>query len=121
MENQKQTTVVLKNIRVSPQKLNLVAKMIRRMDVNDAINALKFSPKRVSDDVLKAVRSAVANAEFNHAMDVDNLYIKEAHVGKGTCMRRFSARGRSRSGVIRKLFSRISIVVEERETMEEKN
>ena len=72
---------VIRNLRVSPQKLNLVAAMIRGMDVNKAIAALTFSRRRISGDVKKALQSAIANAENNHSLDVDRLYVKEAHVG----------------------------------------
>ena len=112
--SEKSAQVELRNIRVSPQKLNLVAQSIRGVKVDKAMNALRFSQKRVANDVLKALRSAVANAETNHALDVDNLYVDQAFVGKGLCMRRFHARGRSRNGIVKKLFSHLRIVVTEK-------
>ena len=106
---------VLLNLRVSPQKLNLVAAMIRGMDAEKALAALTFSRRRISDDVKKAVQSAIANAENNHQLDVDRLYVKEASVGKALTMRRFRPRARGRIGRIRKPFSHLTIVVGERE------
>jgi large subunit ribosomal protein L22 len=106
---------VLRNLRISPQKLNLVATMIRGMDAGKALAALTFSRRRISDDVKKAVQSAIANAENNHQLDVDRLYVKEASVGKALTMRRFRPRARGRMGRIRKPFSHLTIVVGERE------
>ena len=105
---------VVRNIRVSPQKLNLVAAMIRGMDVNKAIATLTFSRRRISNDVEKALQSAIANAENNHSLDVDRLYVKEAHVGKGLVMKRFKARARGRGARILKPFSLLTIIVGER-------
>ncbi|MDB2391249.1 50S ribosomal protein L22 [Alphaproteobacteria bacterium] len=105
---------VVRNIRVSPQKLNLVAAMIRGMDVNKAIATLTFSRRRISNDVEKALQSAIANAENNHSLDVDRLYVKEAHVGKGLVMKRFKARARGRGARILKPFSHLTIIVGER-------
>ena len=105
---------VLRNLRISPQKLNLVAAMIRGMDVNKAIATLTFSRRRISGDVKKALQSAIANAENNHSLDVDRLYVKEAHVGKGLVMKRFRARAKGRGARILKPFSHLTIVVGER-------
>ena len=104
-----------KQLRTSPQKLNLVAQMIRGLDAQKALSALTFSRRRISDDVKKAVQSAIANAENNHQLDVDRLYVKEASVGKALTMRRFRPRARGRVGRIRKPFSHLTIVVGERE------
>jgi large subunit ribosomal protein L22 len=106
---------VLRNLRVSPQKLNLVATMIRGMDAEKALAALTFSRRRISDDVKKAVQSAIANAENNHQLDVDRLFIKEASVGKAITMRRFRPRARGRTGRIRKPFSHLTVIVRERQ------
>ena len=95
---------VVRNLRVSPQKLNLVATMIRGMDVNKAIAALSFSRRRIAGDVKKALQSAIANAENNHSLDVDRLFVKEAHVGKGLVMKRFRARAKGRGARILKPF-----------------
>ena len=105
---------IVRNIRVSPQKLNLVAAMIRGMDVNKAIATLTFSRRRISNDVQKALQSAIANAENNHSLDVDRLYVKEAHVGKGLVMKRFKARARGRGARILKPYSHLTIIVGER-------
>ena len=106
---------VLRNLRVSPQKLNLVATMIRGMDAEKALAALTFSRRRISDDVKKALQSAIANAENNHQLDVDRLFIKEASVGKAITMRRFRPRARGRTGRIRKPFSHLTVIVSERQ------
>ena len=106
---------VVKNIRVSPQKLNLVATMIRKMDVSKALAALEFSRRRISNDVKKALESAIANAENNHSLDVDRLVVKEAFVGKSIVMKRFRARARGRGSRILKPLSHLTIVVREKE------
>ena len=105
---------VVRNLRVSPQKLNLVATMIRGMDVNKAIAALSFSRRRIAGDVKKALQSAIANAENNHSLDVDRLFVKEAYVGKGLVMKRFRARAKGRGARILKPFSHLTIIVGER-------
>ncbi len=104
---------VTRNLRVSPQKLNLVAGMIRGKKVNQAIADLEFSRKRIAEDVKKCVMSAVANAENNHQLDVDQLVVAEAYVGKNLVMKRFQARARGRAGMIHKPFSQITVVVRE--------
>ena len=105
----------LKNHRVSTQKLNLKATKIRRKDAEKALAALTFSRRRISNDVKKAVQSAIANAENNHQLDVDRLFIKEAFVGKAITMRRFRPRARGRTGRLRKPFSHLTVVVSERQ------
>ena len=102
---------VARNLRVSPQKLNLVAGMIRGKKVDQALADLEFSRKRIAQDVLKCVKSAVANAENNHGLDVDELVVAEAHVGKNIVMKRFHARGRGRASGIEKPFSQITVIV----------
>jgi large subunit ribosomal protein L22 len=104
---------VARNLRVSPQKLNLVAGLIRGKKVNTALADLEFSRKRIAQDVRKCVMSAVANAENNHGLDVDDLVVSEAYVGKNMVLKRFHARGRGRSGRILKPFSQITVVVRE--------
>lgn len=104
---------VTRNLRISPQKLNLVAAMIRGKKVDKAIAELEFSRKRIAGDVRKCVMSAVANAENNHGLDVNDLVVAEAWVGKNLIMKRFHARGRGRSGSIVKPFSQITVVVRE--------
>ena len=109
-----QAMAVARNIRVSPRKLNLVAQQIRGKKVDRALNELTFSRKRIAGAVKKALQSAIANAENNHDLDVDDLVVKEASVGKNLVMKRFHPRARGNSGAIEKFFSQITIVVEER-------
>jgi large subunit ribosomal protein L22 len=104
---------VARNLRVSPQKLNLVAGLIRGKPVGVALADLEFSNKRIAHDVRKCVMSAVANAENNHGLDVDDLVVAEAWVGKNLMLKRFAARGRGRSSRILKPFSQITVVVRE--------
>jgi large subunit ribosomal protein L22 len=101
----------IRKLRVSPQKLNLVASMIRNMNVANAIVQLTFSPKRVAFDVKKCLQSAVANAENNFGLDIDNLIIKSITVGKALTMKRMRARARGRSAKIIKPFSNLYITV----------
>jgi large subunit ribosomal protein L22 len=104
---------VARNLRVSPQKLNLVAALIRGKKVSTALADLEFSRKRISVDVRKTLESAIANAENNHDLDVDDLVVAEAFVGKGLVMKRFHARARGRGVRIEKPFSNLTIVVRE--------
>jgi large subunit ribosomal protein L22 len=104
---------VVRNLRVSPQKLNEVAGMIRGMKADKALATLSFSRRRIAIDVKKALQSAIANAENNHSLDVDRLVVREAHVGKGLVMKRFRARARGRGSRILKPFSPLTIVVSE--------
>jgi large subunit ribosomal protein L22 len=109
-----QAMAIARNIRVSPRKLNLVAQQIRGKKVERALNELTFSQKRIAGAVKKALQSAIANAENNHDLDVDDLVVKEASVGKNLVMKRFHPRARGNSGGIEKFFSQITIVVEEK-------
>ena len=104
---------VARMLRVSPQKLNLLAQLIRGKKVETALADLEFSRKRISVEVRKALQSAIANAENNHSLDVDDLVVAEAHVGKALVMKRFSPRARGRAGRIEKPFSNLTIVVRE--------
>lgn len=104
---------VTRNIRVSPQKLNLVAATIRGKKVDTAIADLTFSRKRIAQDVKKTLETAIANAENNHDLDVDALVVKEAYVGKNLVMKRFRARARGRGARILKPFSQLTVVVRE--------
>jgi large subunit ribosomal protein L22 len=103
----------LVSVRISPQKLNLVAASIRGLKVQRALNELEFSRKRIAKDVRKALYSAISNAENNHNLDIDNLIVAEAFVGKGIVMKRFASRARGRSSRIMKPFSELTIVVRE--------
>lgn len=104
-----------KYLRISPRKLNLVAQMIRGRDAGKALVDLQFSKRRIAKDVQKVLQAAVANAENNHGLDVDRLYVAEATVGKALKMRRFRARARGRAAPVEKLFSRLTVIVRERE------
>ena len=104
-----------KNIRISPQKLNLVAASIRGMDCDKALAELTFSKRRISGEVKKLLQSAIANAENNHQLDVDRLYVAEASVGKSFVIKRWRPRARGRVGRIVKPFSKMRLVVRERE------
>ena len=115
-----QAMAIARNIRVSPRKLNLVAQQIRGKKVDRALNELTFSEKRIARDVKKVLQSAIANAENNHDLDVDDLVVREASVGKNLVMKRFHARARGNSGGIEKFFSQITIVVEEKREAEKK-
>ena len=104
---------VLRMVRISPQKLNLVAALIRGKKVSAALADLQFSRKRIAGEVRKTLQSAIANAENNHDLDFDNLIVAEAHVGKALVMKRSSARARGRVARILKPFSHLTVVVRE--------
>ena len=108
-----QAQVIVRNLRVSPQKLNLVAASIRGKKVDKALADLTFSRKRIAADVKKGLESAIANAENNHSLDVDSLVVSEAYVGKNLVMKRFRARARGRSSRILKPFSQLTVIVKE--------
>ncbi len=105
---------ITRNIRISPRKLNLVAGLIRNKPAAQAVATLTFSKRRIALQVKKTLQSAIANAENNHQLDVDQLIVLHAEVGKSIVMRRFHARGRGRSAQIEKFFSHLKIVVGER-------
>jgi large subunit ribosomal protein L22 len=102
-----------RSIRVSPQKLNLVAQLIRGKKAETALAELTFSPRRIASDVKRVLESAIANAENNHQLDVDQLVVSEAFVGKALVLKRWRPRARGRVGSIRKPFSNLTIVVRE--------
>ena len=106
---------VTRNLRISPQKLSLVAQSIRGRNAEAALSELTFSKRRIASDVKKTLQSAIANAENNHQLDVDRLYVAEATVGKSFVMKRFRPRARGRAGRIIKPFSNLTVVVRERE------
>ena len=113
--NDSAAMAVARNLRGSPRKLNLVAESIRGKSAEAALAELTFSKRRIAQDVKKVVQSAVANAENNHQLDVDRLYVAEATVGKGFVMKRWRARARGRVGRIQKPWSSITVIVRERE------
>jgi large subunit ribosomal protein L22 len=112
--SESEAQAVARNLRVSPRKLNLVAGLIRGKPVDTALADLQFSRKRIAQDVRKCVMSAVANAENNHGLDVNELVVSEAFVGKNLIMRRFAARGRGRASSIVKPFSQITVIVRQK-------
>jgi large subunit ribosomal protein L22 len=112
--SESEAQAVARNLRVSPRKLNLVAGLIRGKRVDTALADLQFSRKRIAQDVRKCVMSAVANAENNHGLDVNELVVSEAFVGKNLIMRRFAARGRGRASSIVKPFSQITVIVRQK-------
>ena len=107
---------IARMLRISPQKLNLVAQMIRGKKVQTALADLEFSRKRIARDVQKCLQSAIANAENNHDLDIDDLIVAQAHVGKSLVIKRFVPRGRGRAAGIMKRFSHLTIVVRQVET-----
>jgi large subunit ribosomal protein L22 len=111
---------VARAIRVSPRKLNLVAGLIRGKSAERALAELSFSRRRIAGDVRKVLQAAIANAENNHQLDVDRLYVKTASVGRTAAMRRFHARGRGRVGGIEKPISNLTVVVSERRERQER-
>jgi large subunit ribosomal protein L22 len=111
---------VARMLRISPQKLNLVAQMIRGKKAASALADLEFSRKRIAKDVRKCLESAIANAENNHDLDVDELIVAQAHVGKALVIKRFNSRGRGRMGKILKPFSHLTIVVRQVEAQQAK-
>ena len=105
---------VQRMIRISPRKLNLVAQSIRGKTAQAALAELTFSKRRIAGDVKKALQAAIANAENNHQLDVDRLFVKEATVGRAIVMKRFHARGRGRAARVEKWFSNLTVIVQER-------
>ena len=114
-EADNEAKAVLRMLRVSPRKLNLLAQSIRGKAAATALAELSFSPRRVAQDVKKALQSAIANAENNHQLDVDRLVVSEASVGKAIVMKRFHARARGRGAAIIKPFSHLTIMVREKQ------
>ena len=115
MSNQNGAKAILRTARISPQKARLVADQVRGLSAERAVNLLKFSDKKAAHLIRKVVESAIANAENNHQLDVDRLYVAEASVGKALTMKRFRPRARGRVGKIIKPWSRLRLVVRERE------
>ena len=111
--SENEARAVIRSVRTSPQKLNLVAQSIRGKKVEEALKVLTFSKRRIAADVKALLESAIANAENNHQLDVDQLIVAEATVGKSLVMKRFRPRARGRTGKILKPFSRMTIVVRE--------
>lgn len=115
MKSDNTATAILRNVRVSPRKLNLLAQMIRGKKVATAADILSNSQKRISNDTYKTLMSAIANAENNHGLDIDRLFVKEAYVGQSFVMKRFHARAKGRGAGIKKPFSHLTIILREQE------
>ena len=113
-KNNATVKAINKNVRTSPRKLSLVLNYIKGKKADVALRDLEFSRKRISKDVSKTVKSAISNAENNNQFDIDNLFVKEAYVGKSLVMKRFRPRAKGRASPIKKPFSRITIVLEEK-------
>ena len=108
-----------KNVRTSPRKLSLVCNFIKGKKADIALRDLEFSRKKIAKDVSKTVKSAISNAENNYQLDIDNLFVREAYVGKSLVMKRFRPRAKGRASPIKKPFSRITIVLEEKKQKRE--
>src|SRR5215467_5995864 len=108
-----EASAFLRALRISPQKLNLVAQMIRGKAAQTALAELTFSRRRIARDVKKVLQAAIANAENNHQLDVDRLFVKEATVGRAFVLKRFHTRGRGRSARVEKMFAHLTVVVRE--------
>ena len=119
-EASNEAKAILRTLRISPQKLNLVAQSIRGLSAEKAVNELRFSQKRIAKDVLKCLKSAIDNAENNHGLDVDGLVVAQAHVGKNITMKRMHTRARGRGVRIEKLFSQLTIVLRDTSKQPEK-
>ncbi len=120
MEKNNIIKAVNKNVRSSPRKLAIVCNFIKGKKADVALRDLEFNRKRISKDVTKTVKSAISNAENNYQYDIDNLFIKEAYVGKSLVMKRFRPRAKGRASPIKKPFSRITIILEEKKEKEKK-
>ena len=119
MEKNNSVKAINKNVRSSSRKIALVLDYIRGKKADIALRDLEFTRKRIAKDVSKTVKSAIANAENNYQYDIDNLFVKEAYVGKGLVMKRFRPRAKGRASGIKKPFSRITIILEEKKEKKE--
>jgi len=119
-KNNATVKAINKNVRTSPRKLSLVLNFIKGKKADVALRDLEFSRKRISKDVSKTVKSAISNAENNNQFDIDNLFVKEAYVGKSLVMKRFRPRAKGRASPIKKPFSRITIILEEKKETKKK-
>ena len=119
-KNNLQVKAINKNVRTSPRKLALVCNFIKGKKADIALRDLQFTRKKIANDVSKTVKSAISNAENNNQLDIDNLFIKEAYVGKSLVMKRFRPRAKGRASPIKKPFSRITIILEEKKEIKQK-
>ena len=113
-KNSNLVRAINKNVRTSPRKLSLVLNYIKGKKADIALRDLEFTRKRIAKDVSKTVKSAISNAENNHQFDIDNLFVKEAYAGKSLVMKRYRPRAKGRASPIKKPFSRITIILEEK-------
>ena len=118
-KNNLQVKAINKNVRTSPRKLSLVCNYIKGKKADIALRDLEFTRKKIAKDVSKTVKSAIANAENNYQFDIDNLFVKEAYVGKSLVMKRFRPRAKGRARPIKKPFSRVTIILEEKKVKKE--
>ena len=114
MEKNQLVKAINKNVRTSPRKLALVCNFIKGKKADIALRDLEFTRKRIAKDVSKTVKSAVSNAENNYQFDIDNLFVKEAYVGKSLVMKRYRPRAKGRASPIKKPFSRVTVILEEK-------
>ena len=119
-KNNLQVMAINKNVRTSPRKLALVCNFIKGKKADIALRDLQFTRKKIAKDVTKTVKSAISNAENNNQFDIDNLFIKEAYVGKSLVMKRYRPRAKGRASPIKKPFSRITIILEEKKETKQK-
>ena len=119
-KNNSSVKVINKNIRSSARKLSLVCNFIKGKKADIALRDLEFTRKRIAKDISKTVKSAISNAENNYQYDIDNLYIKEAYVGKSLVMKRYRPRAKGRASPIKKPFSRVTIILEEKKSKDKK-
>ena len=120
MEKNNLVKAINKNVRTSPRKANLLLNFIKGKKADVAIRDLDFARKKVAEDIKKTVKSAIANAENNYQYDIDSLYVKEAYVGKSLVMKRFRPRAKGRASPIKKPYSRITVILEEKKNKEVK-
>ena len=116
MQKNNLVKAINKNVRTGARKANLVLNFIKGKKADVAIRDLEFTRKKVAQDIKKTVKSAIANAENNYQYDIDNLYVKEAYAGKSIVMKRFRPRAKGRASPIKKPYSRVTIILEERKT-----
>ena len=119
-KNKNLVKAINKNVRSSPRKINILLKNIRGKKADIAVRDLSFARQRIAFDIKKTVQAAIANAENNYQYDIDNLYVKEAYVGKSLVMKRFRPRAKGRASQIKKPFSRITVILEEKKDKEVK-
>ena len=119
-KNNSLVKAINKNVRTSPRKVALVCNFIKGKKADIALRDLQFTRKKIANDVSKTVKSAISNAENNNQLDIDNLFVEEAYVGKSLVMKRFRPRAKGRASPIKKPFSRVTIILEEKKSKDKK-